>query len=296
MPKWCLWVLLSGLGALAAEVRAVEPGESVPEAVPPRAEIVEPAPADAPAVPAAPVVAPDAGRDGLPTDPALPVAVRIISPRPREIIPTAVVDVFLQVDNYLLAAEGNRLHVFVDNEPPVPWFETTRPFPIKGLNQGGHTVRVLAVRPDGTSLRQPGAFAMVHFYIKRKDFQNYIDPALPFLTVNQPPSGPAALDANDRLCFDYWVHNVDFSANPGVKLRYKLDAYEGTLAEPGPVLWANLQPGRHKLLVELYDATGQPLFGPFNRVEREFIVRQVLKAVPLVPDERNVPPGSLPRP
>jgi len=298
-PKWFLCVLLSGLLVPVAELQALEPEATPLVTIPPRAEIVEPAPAaepPVPAVPVAPVAPPDAGHDGLPANPSLPVAVRIISPLPREIIPTSVVDIFLQVDNYLLAEEGNRLHVFVDNEPPVPWFETTRPFPLKGLNQGGHTVRVLVVRPDGTSLRQPGAFAMVHFFVKRKDFQNYIDPALPFLTVNLPPTGPAALDANDRLFFDYWVHNVDFSTNPGVKLRYKLDAYEGTLAEPGPVLWANLQPGQHRLLVELFDATGQPLFGPFNRVERAFVVRQVLRAVPLVPEGRDVPRGSLPRP
>lgn len=242
----------------------------------------------------APVIPP--GMDGLPTDPTQPVSVRIISPRPREIVPTTVVDLFLQVDNYVLAEEGNRLHVFVDNEPPVPWTDVTRPFALKGLNQGGHSVRVLAVRPDGSSLRQPGAFAMVHFYVKRKDFQNYTDPGLPFLTVNQPAPGAVQLDANERLCFDYWMHNVDFSAGTGIKLRYKLDTYEGTLSEPGPVLWSNLQPGRHKLLVELYDAAGQPLFGPFNRVEREFEVRQVLRAVPLPPEQTTVPPGYMPLP
>jgi hypothetical protein len=273
----------------------------------PRAEVVEavpspdaePSPSPTPAPlpePVTPVPSPLAGRDGLPTDPTLPVTVRIISPRPREIIPTTVVDVFLQVDNYLMAEEGNRLHVLVDNEPPVAWHETTRPFPLKNLNPGGHTVRVLVVRPDGSALRQPGAFAMVHFYVKRKDFQNYTDPSLPFLTVNQPAPGAVQLDANDRLCFDYWIHNVDFAAETGVKLRYKLDAYEGVLNEQGPVLWSNLQPGRHRLLVELFDATGQPIFGPFNRVEREFEVRQVLRAVPLAPETTTAPEGYLPQP
>ncbi|MDX6767720.1 MAG: hypothetical protein SFU85_13135 [Candidatus Methylacidiphilales bacterium] len=286
--------LLLAVVSLGAQEPASAPS------TPPRAEPVAddlplPIPQSAETQPL-PAVNPEAGRDGQPTDPSRPIEVRILSPRSREIIPTSTVDVFLQVDNYLLAEEGNRLHVLVDNQPPQPWHDVARPFPLKNLNQGGHTVRVLAVRPDGTSLRQPGAFAMVHFFVKKKDFQNYTDPTLPFLTVNLPAGGPASLDANERLCFDYWVHNVDFSGEHAVRLRYKLDVYEGTLTEPGPVLWANLQPGRHRLLVELFDAAGQPIFGPFNRVEREFEIRQILRAVPLPPETHlpQVPGAPLP--
>lgn len=226
------------------------------------------------------------GMDGLPDDPARPVVVRIVSPRPREIIPTSVVDVFLEVENYTLAEGGNRLHVIINNDPPVPWADARRPFPLKNLSEGGHTVRVLAVRPDGTSIR-PGGFAMVHFYVRRKNFQNYTDPEGPFLTVNLPAGGVADLDAQGRLCFDYWAHNADFRADQGLRIKYQLDAYEGELTEDGPVYWSNLVPGRHRLVVELFDRSGQPVFGPFNRVEREFEVRPVLRAVPVVPPGEN---------
>jgi len=283
---------LVGVLGLAGLARA-QPG---PEA-PPRAEVVEPVLApeppsaqpvpvpegtEAPAAEAVPAVPETRGRDGLPDDPAMPVRVRIVSPRSREIIPTSVVDVFLEVDNYTLAEGGNRLHVILDNGVPQPWTDVRRPFPLKNLTEGGHSVRVLAVRPDGTSIRGPEAFALVHFYVKRKDFQNYADPEGPFLTVNLPVAGEVDLDGQGRLCFDYWAHNADF-AQSGLRLKYQLDAYEGELAEEGPVYWSNLPPGRHKLVVELFDKTGQPVFGPFNRVEREFTVRQVLRAVPLVP-------------
>jgi hypothetical protein len=270
--------------------------QEAPEPPPPRAEVVVPAPDETAAVapeiaeageaPAQPLVPETRGKDGLPDDPSLPVRVRIISPRPREIIPTSVVDVFLEVDNYTLTEGGNRLHVILDNGAPMPWSDVRRPFPLKNLNEGGHTVRVLAVRPDGVSLRGGEAFAMVHFYVKRKDFQNYTDPQAPFLTVNLPAEGAADLDSQGRLVFDYWVHNTDF-ANSGLRLKYQLDAYEGELAEDGPVLWSNLPPGKHKLVVELFDKTGQPVFGPFNRVEREFTVRQVLRAVPVEPEGEN---------
>lgn len=261
---------------------------------PPRAEIVELVPEDTEA-PAAEGVTdvlaePETrGRDGLPDDPARPVKLRIVSPRPREIIPTSVVDVFLEVENYTLVEGGNRLHVILDNGVPQTWTDVRRPFPLKNLSEGGHSVRVLAVRPDGTSIRGKEAFAMVHFYVKRKDFQNYADPDWPFLTVNLPLAGEVDLDGQGRLCFDYWAHNTDFE-NSGLRLKYQLDSYEGELAEDGPVYWSNLPPGRHKLVVELFDKTGQPVFGTFNRVEREFTVRQVLRAVPLqplVPEEEN---------
>lgn len=239
------------------------------------------------AVPVEGLALPDTrGRDGQADDPSRPVSVRIVSPREREIVPTSVVDVFIEVDNYTLAEGGNRLHVLVNNQAPVPWTDIRRPFPIRDLSEGGHTVRVLAVRPDGTMLRD-GAFAMVHFYVRRKNFQNYTDPEAPFLTVNLPGDGVAELDAQGRLCFDYRAHNADFQGDSGLVIKYQLDAYEGELREEGPVYWSNLVPGRHKLVVELFDRTGQPVFGPFNRVERNFEVRPVLRAVPVAPDDTN---------
>jgi hypothetical protein len=289
-----LAALLLAAGAAPGQTEAVP-------APPPRAEIVVPeekpevveggTPPDGAAEPAPST----RGLDGLPDDPSRPVTVRIVSPRSREIIPTTLVDVFLEVENYTLKPEGNRLHVIVDNLPPVPWTDPRRPFPLKNITEGGHTVRVLAVRPDGTALRDPGAFAMVHFYVKRKDFQNYTDPQLPFLTVNLPHTGTAVLDANGRLCFDYWVHNVDFANGDSVRVHYQLDAYEGQLAEQGPVYWSNLQPGRHKLVVEMFDKSGQPVFGSFNRVEREFEVRQVLRAVPIIPENEAGNPQLVPQ-
>lgn len=289
---WVAAILAVLAGWAGAQVDGPAPS---PPVAPPRAEVV--VPEAVPAAPAAPPVVPPSGEaappavpvpppvtrglDGQPDDPSQPVAVRIVSPRSREVIPTTVVDVFLEVSNYTLAENGNRLQVIVDNRPPVPWTDASRPFPLKGLTEGGHTVRVFAARPDGTLLRNPEAFAMVHFYVKRKDFQNYTDTHLPFLSVNLPAQGPVELDANGRLCFDYVVHNAVWEGDPQLRVRYRLDAYEGSLAEPGPVFWSNLQPGRHKLVVELYDRTNQPVFGPFNRVEREFEVRQVLRAVPV---------------
>ena len=111
-----------------------------------------------------PVPATDgAGFDGQPTDPSKPVSIKIISPTPSEVLLSNTADVF-DADNYILAPGGNRIRVILDNEAPVELDNLHRPVVYRNLNEGGHTVRALAVRPDGVSLTNKEAFAMVYFF------------------------------------------------------------------------------------------------------------------------------------
>jgi hypothetical protein len=235
------------------------------------------------------------GYDGLPLDPALPIELKIVSPKPNEIVGFQDVDLFFSLSNYHLAESGNRLHIIVNNEPPVVKTDMASPLTLKKLSQGGYTVRAMVVRPDGTMIQEPGCFAMVHFYVRKKDFQNYTDPRLPYLTVNLPQSGEIDMDEKGRICFDYLVHNRPTDGT-NCRILYKIEGYEGFVEQPlGPIYWSNLPPGRHKMVVELFDAQGQPVFGVFNRVERVFDVRKVLKALPYVPDSSNGLPMEAPQ-
>ncbi len=278
--------------SLERSVQIIE-GDGQPLVTPPRAIPVETesgeaaAPAEAVGPPPAEVVEMPPGRtgtDGLPIDPMRPIEVRVLSPKPMEILPSTHVDIFLDVQNYLLKEEGNRLHVIINNDPPVEVVDAVRPLTLPRLGEGGNTVRVFAVRPDGTMIRDPKAYAMTHFYVRRRDFTNYTDPAQPYLTVNLPLTGEIETDAQGRICFDYMIHNADWQSGPSHRIRYRIGPFEGFLNEPGPVYWSNLTTGRHTLQVELFDANNQAVFGPFNTVERQFQVRQILRAVPIEQD------------
>lgn len=224
------------------------------------------------------------GRDGLPIDPGKPMKLILLSPRQDEVIASGTIDVFFDVENYLLAEGGNRIHVIIDNQSPRPYHDIVRPMTIKGLSEGGHCIRAYLVKPNGEMIRDKEAFVMRRFYIKRKDFQNYTDPRAPFLTVNLPLKGVVEADQEDRVCFDYLIHNVKDEEITNYKLRYLLDKHEGFLSEQGPVYWSNLKAGKHKLVVELFDKNDQPIFGAFNRVEFDFEVKRILRAQPVEED------------
>ena len=260
-----------------------QPSAAVPEPVPVQAlpsVPVEPAPANTPA-------ATDANGAALEVPLPQPIETAIVAPHQKEVVPPGPVDIFFDVKNGTLMEGGNALRVVIDNRPPVTLYNSIRPLTLKDLRDGGHTIRAYIAKPDGTMLREAKAFAMTHFYVRKKDFQNYTDPAAPFLTVNLPSGESMDTDADGRVCFDYEVRNAPAATGPGVeyKVRYALEGYEGYLAEPGPVFWSNIPVGKHRLVVELFDKNGQPLFGIFNRVERVFEVRQLLKARPFVPGE-----------
>ncbi|MEO0453654.1 MAG: hypothetical protein AAFY98_05900 [Verrucomicrobiota bacterium] len=224
------------------------------------------------------------GFDGIPDNPDLPIGIQIIAPTPREIIDSEVIDLFLDLRNYSLGNKeegGNAVHVILDNQPPQKVYDIDRPLTFSNLAVGGHTIRVFAVRPDGTMFPDPASFDICHFFVKRKDFQNYVDPSLPYLTLNLPSDGIIDIDEEGAIVFDYFVHHAN--ATNGFIVRYDLSGgYIGELKTQGPVYWRNLTPGKHRLKVDFLDRNGRMIPGPFNQVEREFIVRQVIRAEPVV--------------
>lgn len=232
-----------------------------------------------------PVLSPgQTGTDGLPINPAAPIRMEILSPTPSQVMPERVVDVFFDLSNYKLGdpeSGGNRVHVILDNGEPRPIYDAIRPVTFENLAEGGHSIRIFAAKPDGSMFSDPQAFAMVHFYIVRKDFQNYADPNLPFLTVNLPGNNQVTADPQGRMLFDYRIHNFD--QFPEHQVRYKIGAYEGFLDRQGPVFWSNLAVGKHRLEVELLKENGQPEIGPFNQVTREFSLNRIRRAEPVDP-------------
>ena len=232
---------------------------------------------------------PSNGYDGRPIDHTLPIEVKILAPAPKEILPTRDVDIFIDISNYKLAEGGNRIHLIHNNKSPISIDDITSPVTLKNLPEGGHTIRVFAVKPSGHSFARPKAFKVVHFYVVKKDFQNYINASGPYITINLPNSGVMDSDELGRVPFDYRLHNALFDPLRGHKLKFSVAGFEGWIDKPGPIYWSNLPNGKHKLKVQLYDATNKPVPGVFNLVERSFEVRKVLKAVPMIKEPENAP-------
>ncbi len=231
------------------------------------------------------------GFDGRSDNPMEPITVSILSPKPLELCPVNEVDFFFQVTNYSMAPYGNRLHAILDNQSPVAIDQLKRPMTLKELSPGGHTLRVFAVKPDGRMIADPQAFAMIYFYVIKKDYQNYINPNTPFLTLNIPSIDPVDSVPEGVVWLDYRIHTLS-DQEKGLKVRYRLSNIQGIDEVGKGIFWKNLKVGRYDLSVDLIDSTGNAVSGIFNRVLRVFDVRSVQKAilsapegVPVVPQE-----------
>ena len=61
---------------------------------------------------------------------------------------------------------GNHIHVILDNQPYEAYYEIGKPFELRNVSDGEHTLRVFPSRPWHESYKNEGAFQMVKFTVK----------------------------------------------------------------------------------------------------------------------------------
>lgn len=287
-----LWLGACLVLGIASSSGQTETNSPTANPIPPQepgatASPISPAPASA----SPPATSSDttAGYDGKAVDPNSPITIRIISPKPDEIVSDNTVDIFFEVHNYALADQGNCLHIIVNNQPPVAYYNTSAPFTLRGLTEGGHTIRVFAAKPDGRMLEDLTAFASVHFFVRKKNFQNFVPAEAPLLTVNMPADGVVDVEPNGRVWFDFRTDNAPLSKDT-FSVRYVINNMEAFATDNKPIYWEGLKPGRYDFTAELVDATGQQQTGLFNQVKRTFQVRWPRKAMA---SETTAPPAPV---
>lgn len=228
------------------------------------------------------------GDTGAPIDPSQPVVLQIESPKEDEVMPWETVDVFIKVQNYALAEDGNRIHLILDNGSPIEHTSDRKPVVLRGLTPGAHTLRVFAVKPDGQMLGGKAESARVNFFVRRKDFSNFQPWDHPYLLVNLPMDGLAYPDAEGRVWFDFQAINATIKKD-GYRVRLKMNGVETILATGAPYPWAGLGEGRYRVVVELIDEDGDVVSEMYARAERTFEVPRVVKAVtPNAVDSANL--------
>ena len=61
---------------------------------------------------------------------------------------------------------GNHIHIILDNQPYEAYYEIGKPFELRNVSDGEHTLRVFPSRPWHESYKNEGAFQMVKFTVK----------------------------------------------------------------------------------------------------------------------------------
>jgi hypothetical protein len=206
-------------------------------------------------------------------------SIKIETPADGALIQKNHVDVF--VDHLTPLPRGSQYHVFLDNNPPLILESSAVPCVLKKLEDGGHLLRVFAVDAEGRAL--PDAYAVSSFYVKRRDFQNFLPPNVPYITVNLPLGGLVVPDEKKQVCFDYIVHGVQLSSS-GYKLHCRFNNRQTIIDTPGPVYLPDVSYGKNKLRIELIDPDGNPVMNDFAIVNRDFEVVAAPKPMPVKPN------------
>ncbi|NOY78608.1 MAG: hypothetical protein GXO76_12135 [Calditrichaeota bacterium] len=202
-----------------------------------------------------------------------PPGITILTPTEGQILPDNDVRVTFKLRNFVAYEGGTHLHLFLDNNPYVSYEKSVEPYTFTNVRPGAHAIRIVLTQPSGESLKNPEAFALVNFYVKKKTEKPLFDPNKPILTLNLPHSGYYKGWLSNRIEFDFLVKNITLQKG-GAHLHYILDGLAYDVYTEKPIFWENARRiGEHHLTVELLDGNNQPITGnPFLKVKRSFFV------------------------
>ncbi|MBX3281712.1 MAG: hypothetical protein KF756_04465 [Acidobacteria bacterium] len=204
---------------------------------------------------------------------------------------------------------GNHIHVILDNEPYEAYYDITKPFTLKNVADGLHTIRVFPSRPWHESYKNEGAFQMVSFTVKNGNADaskptttadgntmanaaaspdakqtstgGKVDPKKPLLTYSRPKGEYKGADA-ENIMLDFWITNTDLTPSGRVvgtdpcpcHVKYWVDGTDmGQLNRWDPIWLNGFAPGKHTIKVELQDRNGKVIEnGGYNSTTREITV------------------------
>ena len=203
---------------------------------------------------------------------------RIVAPRPDQLIRSGGVEVRLQLSGWPLAAPtGPHVHLILDNEPYVAIRDASAPIDLVALAQqslghplteGTHVLRAFPSRGHHESVKDAGAFATVVFSYRTRTEGFAFDPSAPLLTFSRPkgcnPAGAPVL-------LDFFVSNATLAPNQH-RVRWTLDEQVGDITRWVPHHLEHLAEGAHSLRLQLVGADGAPVSGIFNDTTRTFTV------------------------
>ncbi len=204
--------------------------------------------------------------------------VRILSPRPGEILEGTAVTVRLQVRGLPLFKDatwqlGPHLHLFLDDQPYRAIYDLAEPIVLDNLSPGTHTLRVFASRPWHESFKNQGAFDQRTFHVFAQTPQREVNASAPLLTYSRPQGTYGA----EPIMLDFYLTNAPLHLSAQAdgndtltdwRVRCTINGQSFVFDQWQPIYLKGFKPGRNWLQLELIDAQGQAIDNPFNNTVR----------------------------
>lgn len=165
--------------------------------------------------------------------------------------------------------KGQHIHNIVDNEPYTAHYETefTKP-----MADGQHVVLSFLSRSYHESLKHPGAYDL-----RIVNVGEGMPPAAPIIDVKGPnlfysrPKDTYSGNDAKRIMLDFYLVNTTLAPD-GNRVRATVNGSEFMLDRWMPYQMEGLPAGQNTVKLELIDAAGNLIPGPYNSVTRTFTV------------------------
>lgn len=249
--------------------------------------------------------------------PTGPVELRIVAPKPDEVLPLADaapgadgkasgpgthgtdVHVRFELENFELFKDektgtGQHIDIVLDNLPYAALYDAEKAWVFKNVGKGTHTLRAFVSRPWFESIKEPGAFATLTFHVGEKSGENVPKPGEPLLTYSRPKG---KYPRGQKVLLDFFVTGCRVSSEPAVdtcRVRYRIDDQpEVTLHAWEPVWLENVPVGKHAYVIGL-TREGKLIPGPFNLARGFFEVEDTSAPKPAETSPKGPGPGGAP--
>lgn len=167
------------------------------------------------------------------------------------------------------SAKGQHIHNIVDNEPYTAHYD---PKFTKAIPDGQHVVLSFLSRSYHESLKHRGAYDLrvVDVGNTPAPATPIIDTKAPNLFYSRPKDTYSGADAR-RIMLDFYLVNTTLEPG-GNRVRATINGTEFMLDRWMPYMMEGLPAGENTVKLELIDASGTMIPGPYNSVTRTFTV------------------------
>jgi hypothetical protein len=183
-----------------------------------------------------------------------------------------------QLENYELGAQtespnadklansgkGQHIHFILNNQPYSAHYEADI---TKTLPEGVHHLVAFLSRSYHESVKNDSSMVVRKLVVGDNPSDSLgIDLEAPTLIYSRPKGTYKGKDT-ENLLLDFFVLNTELSEN-GNKVKATINGEEFMITEWAPQVINGLELGEVTIKLELLDADGNPVPGPFNTVER----------------------------
>jgi hypothetical protein len=173
------------------------------------------------------------------------------------------------------SGNGQHFHLILDNQPYMANYEAGAPFDIGELEPGAHTLVAFPSRSYHESVKSDTSYDVVNFYVGEESGEFMLSPDEPAIIYSRPKGTYSGAGA-EKIMLDFYLHAVDLSSD-GYKAKYTIrsggsEVASITLTEWIPAFVTGLSSGTYEVNLQLLDADGNVVPGPFNDTTREITV------------------------